>query len=97
VLPFELRYGSALDVACIDGSVMDPLRTLGSNCVSIGGSVVRAGGGGESMNMGVGPVFIGEANLDCESFIGCPTMSASAYKTKHRGYSKKGENTFTSK
>jgi hypothetical protein len=61
---------------------MDPLRTLGSNCVSIGGSVVRVGGGGESINMGVGPVFIGDVSFDCESFVGCPSMSTSALKNK---------------
>jgi hypothetical protein len=55
LLPFELRYASLLEVACIEGSVMEPLRTAGSNCVSMGGRVVRLGG--LSMNIGVAPEF----------------------------------------
>jgi len=57
-VPFELRYASALDVACITGSVIEPRRTPGSNCDSSGGNVVRVEvevGGGVSMYIGVGP------------------------------------------
>lgn len=46
---------------------MEPRRTFGSNCVSIGGKVVRLDGGGESMNIGVGPeLFIAGAAAFCD-------------------------------
>ena len=47
-----------MGVACIDGSVMEPRRTFGSNEASIGGRVVRLDGGGVSIYIGVGPEFI---------------------------------------
>ena len=60
-LPFELRKESFPGVACIDGSVIEPRLTSGSNCASIGGSVVRFDdGGGVSMYIGVLPEFTDE-------------------------------------
>lgn len=57
-LPFELRKESLPGVACIDGSVIEPRLTSGSNGASIGGRVVRfEDGGGVSMYMGVLPEF----------------------------------------
>ena len=59
----------------MDGSVMDPLRTFGLNCVSIGGRVARLDGGGESMNIGVGPEFMPlEEGFAADSFIDCPAI-----------------------
>ena len=50
---------------------MDARRTVGSNCASIGGSVVRLDGGGVSIIIGVGPVTI---------FAGgsCPSQNVSS-------------------
>jgi len=59
----------------MDGSVMEPRRTVGSNCGSMGGRVVRFDeGGGVSMYMGVGPAFIA-GGLGVVSFIGCPARA----------------------
>lgn len=61
----------------MEGSVMDPRRTVGSNCASMGGRVVRLEeGGGVSMNMGVGPEFIA-VGFGGPSFIGCPAHAMS--------------------
>jgi hypothetical protein len=70
---------------------MDPRRTFGSNCASMGGRVVRLEeGGGVSINMGVGPEFIADG-FGVASYVGCPshTMSVHSQSTHRRLLSEK--------